>query len=91
MQRCEFDAEISRGAEILDQKPLNKAQPQEVHKSFEFDAEISRGAEIPDQEPLDKAQPQEVLPSYEHMQQDPSTSSVIFHGNDDNGKLQTYI
>ncbi|XP_041015675.1 myosin-binding protein 3-like isoform X1 [Juglans microcarpa x Juglans regia] len=84
-QSCEFDAEISRGAEILDQKPLDEAQPQEVHKSCEFDAEISRGAEIPDQEPLDEAQHQEVFPSYKHRQQYPSTSSVILHVYDVNG------
>ncbi|KAG6618209.1 hypothetical protein I3843_06G044200 [Carya illinoinensis] len=84
-QSCEFDAEISRGAEILHPKPLDEAQPQEVHKSCEFDAEISRGPEIPDQEPLDEAQPQQVLPSYEHRQQNPFTSCVILHVNDDNG------
>lgn len=49
--------------------------------------EISIGTEIPDQEPLDEAQTLEALPSYEHRQEDPSTSSVILHVDDDNGKL----
>lgn len=54
----------------------------------ELDAEISIGTEIPDQEPLDEAQTQEFLPSYEHRQEDPSTSSVILHVDDDNGSKQ---
>jgi hypothetical protein len=58
----------------------------------ELDAEISIGTEIPDQEPLDEAQTQEFLPSYEHRQEDPSTSSVILHVDDDNGKaLDFYL
>ncbi|KAG2708380.1 hypothetical protein I3760_05G190200 [Carya illinoinensis] len=56
-------------------------------QSSEFDAEISIGTEIPDQEPLGEALPQEALPSYEPGQgaADLSTSSVIYHGDDDNG------
>lgn len=62
-------------------------------QSSEFDAEISIGTEIPDQEPLGEALPQEALPSYEPGQgaADLSTSSVIYHGDDDNGKLKFLV
>lgn len=55
-------------------------------QSNELDVEISIGTEIPDQEPLDEAQTLEALPSCEHRQEEPSTSSVILHVDDDNGK-----
>ncbi|KAM3753226.1 hypothetical protein ACB098_03G078100 [Castanea mollissima] len=57
-------------------------------QSNDLDVEISIGTEIPDQEPLDEAQTLEALPSYEHRQDDPSTSSVILHVDDDNGSKQ---
>jgi hypothetical protein len=68
--------------------PLHAAPEEAIQmQGNEFEVEISVGTEIPDRETLDEAQTQEFLPSYEHRQEDPSTSAVILHVDDDGGKL----
>ncbi|XP_027341764.1 myosin-binding protein 2 [Abrus precatorius] len=52
----------------------------------EFEAEVSIGTEIPDQEQVDEYQSQDVLlDANQRIQEDPSTSTVRFHIQDDNG------
>ncbi|KAK7319146.1 hypothetical protein RJT34_03864 [Clitoria ternatea] len=50
----------------------------------EFEAEVSIGTEIPDQEQVDDYQSQDVLlDTNQQIQEDPSTSTVRFHVQDD--------
>lgn len=52
----------------------------------EFEAEVSIGTEIPDQEQVDEYQSQDILlETNQQMQEDPSTSTVKFHVQDDSG------
>ncbi|KAI4357609.1 hypothetical protein L6164_001547 [Bauhinia variegata] len=52
----------------------------------EFDADVSIGTEIPDHEPVDEYQSQDILSdSNQRMQEEPSTSSVNFHIQNDRG------
>lgn len=58
----------------------------------EFEAEVSIGTEIPDQEHVDEYQSQDVLlDTNQRIQEDPSSSTVRFQVEDDNGKPQLLI
>lgn len=59
----------------------------------ETDAEVSIGTEIPDHEPIDEIQTEESQPSsYPCVQEDPSSSSVKLHIDDNNhGKIHCLI
>ena len=53
----------------------------------ESEAEVSIGTEIPDHEPMDEYQsPDMLLDLNQTMEEEPSTSLIRFHVQDDSGK-----
>ena len=59
----------------------------DIHmQSDEIDGEISIGTEIPDHEPIDELENEEAETSYPCVQEDPSTSSINLHIDDNHGK-----
>ncbi|XP_015895442.3 probable myosin-binding protein 4 [Ziziphus jujuba] len=66
----------------LDSEFLQAFEDDSNVRNDETDAEISIGTEIPDQEPIDEIQTREHEPSYSCGQDEPATSSINLHVDD---------